>query len=250
MDDALRQAAEWLSVAQRVVVLTGAGISRESGVPTFRDAQDGLWARYDPMELASPEGFRRNPSLVWRWYQWRRELVSRARPNPGHRALVDLEAMVPRLVVITQNVDGLHRAAGSSDVIELHGNLQRFKCFDREHPVSAEVLNDDLTEPPRCPQCGALVRPDVVWFGEMLPAGALDRAWQEAAAADLILIVGTSGLVQPAASIPLVARETGARTIEVNPDRTPLSSSVDLHIAGPAGTILPALVEAVAGLKP
>lgn len=250
MDDALRQAAEWLSVAQRVVVLTGAGISRESGVPTFRDAQDGLWARYDPMELASPEGFRRNPSLVWRWYQWRRELVSRARPNPGHRALVDLEAMVPRLVVITQNVDGLHRAAGSSDVIELHGNLQRFKCFDREHPVSAEVLNDDLTEPPRCPQCGALVRPDVVWFGEMLPVGALDRAWQEAAAADLILIVGTSGLVQPAASIPLVARETGARTIEVNPDRTPLSSSVDLHIAGPAGTILPALVEAVAGLKP
>ncbi|MCZ7572675.1 MAG: NAD-dependent deacylase [Ardenticatenaceae bacterium] len=228
-----------------MVALTGAGISRESGVPTFRDAQDGLWARYDPMELASPEGFRRDPALVWRWYGWRRELVSQAQPNRGHHALVRLEKLVPRLTVITQNVDGLHRAAGSRDVVELHGNLQRFKCFKHGHPVAAEILSADERVPPRCPQCGAPVRPDVVWFGEHLPEAVLRRAWEEAVAADVLLVVGTSGLVQPAASLPLAAGCTGARTIEINPDRTPLTPHVDLHLSGPAGAILPALVDAV-----
>lgn len=245
-NDALQQAAEWLATAERVAVLTGAGISRESGVPTFRDAQEGLWARYDPMELASPEGFRRDPALVWRWYEWRRALVGRAQPNPGHGALVRLEALVPYLTVITQNVDGLHHAAGSRNLVELHGNLQRFKCFERGHLVPAELLSTDERVPPCCPQCGALVRPDVVWFGEMLPEVALRQARDEVAAAEVLLVVGTSGLVQPAASLPLVAVEAGARSIEINPDRTALTPHLDLHLSGPAGRILPALVDAVA----
>lgn len=245
VDGSLRRAADWLTAANRVVVLTGAGISQESGVPTFRDAQAGLWARYNPMELASPEGFRRDPALVWRWYEWRRELVSRAQPNRGHRALVRLEKLVPRLVVITQNVDGLHRVAGSQDVVELHGNLRRFKCFERSHPVAVEALASDERIPPRCPQCGGLIRPDVVWFGEMLPEAALRRAREEVAGANVLLVVGTSGLVQPAANLPLVAVEAGAHTVEINPSETPLTPYLDLHLSGPAGQILPELVKAL-----
>ncbi|HYN88076.1 MAG TPA: NAD-dependent deacylase [Ardenticatenaceae bacterium] len=243
--ESIQQAAAWLAAGSRVVVLSGAGISKESGVPTFRDAQEGLWARYDPSELASPQAFRRDPALVWRWYAWRRELVAGAAPNAGHHALVRLAELLPHVAVITQNVDGLHQAAGSRDVLELHGSLWRFKCFDHEHPVASDVLAEDERIPPHCPTCRALVRPDVVWFGEQLDPAILRRAWDEAGRAEVLLAVGTSGVVQPAASLPLVAAEAGARTIEINPDHTPLTPYLDLHLAGPAGVVLPALVAVV-----
>jgi NAD-dependent deacetylase len=247
MDDAMlaagvRQAAAWLGQARRVVVLTGAGISQESGIPTFREAQTGLWARYDPMELASPEGFARNPGLVWRWYLWRRGVVAKAAPNAGHVALVELARLVPELAIVTQNVDGLHQAAGSQGVIELHGSLQRFRCQKSGHLADTALVDGSPEEPPRCPQCDSLVRPDVVWFGEMLPPGALEKAVALAHQAEVMLVVGTSGMVQPAASLPLVAAKAGARVIEINPDETPLTPAVDLHLHGPGGVVLPRIV--------
>jgi len=157
--------------ARHIAVLTGAGISAESGVPTFREAQTGLWAQYDPLELATPEAFRRNPKLVWQWYEWRRGLVSKAQPNPGHLALAQLELKVERFTLITQNVDGLHQRAGSRNVVELHGNINRTKCFDEEVVIESWAETGDA--PPRCPRCGGLLRPDVVWFGEALPRQAL-----------------------------------------------------------------------------
>lgn len=232
-----------LRTAADVVVLTGAGISAESGIPTFRDAQTGLWARYDPQELATPQAFRRNPRLVWEWYAWRRELVSRATPNPGHYALAEWERRAPRFTLITQNVDGLHHQAGSRNVIELHGNIARVKCFDEDRLVEQWIETPD--PPPRCPRCGGLLRPDVVWFGEMLPATALERAFQAARAADVFLTVGTSGLVQPAASLPLEAVEAGATVIEINPQETPLSPWMTSSWRGAAGVILPQLLDAV-----
>jgi NAD-dependent deacetylase len=197
-----------LQQAQRVVVLTGAGISVESGVPTFRQAQTGLWSQYDPQELATPQAFRKNPRLVWEWYSWRRELVSNAQPNPGHRALALLEERIPHFTLVTQNVDGLHQRAGSKNVLELHGNLARVKCADEGLIVHDWLQEDDV--PPRCRHCGGLLRPDVVWFGETLPVDILFRAKQAARTADLFLTIGTSGIVHPAASLPLVAIEAGA----------------------------------------
>ena len=236
---------ETLRNAQSVAVLTGSGISAESGVPTFRDAQTGLWAHYDPMDLATPEAFTRDPRLVWEWYSWRRELVEEASPNPGHEALAELERHVPELVLITQNVDGLHRRAGSQRVIELHGNIIRSKC-SREGVV-VELRKDDSEVPPTCPRCGALLRPDVVWFGEMLPPEALEAAFEVAQSCDLFFSIGTSSLVQPAASLPFEALRGGVSVVEVNPGETPLTRHAEYALRGRAGEVLPALVRAAYG---
>lgn len=234
-----------LRAARRIAVLTGAGISAESGVPTFREAQTGLWARYNPEELATPEAFRRNPRLVWEWYAWRQTRVRQAEPNPGHLALVDMEHRIAEFTLITQNVDGLHRRAGSHQVLELHGNLFRAKCLDEDRPV--ENWPDSEEIPPRCPRCGALLRPDVVWFGETLPASVLRAAEQAAAHADAFFSIGTSALVYPAADLPFTALGTGATVVEINPQPTPLSPHVTFSLNGPAGVILPELVARVWG---
>lgn len=237
----LEQAAHLLSIAQRVTVLTGAGVSKESGIPTFREAQTGLWAKYDPEKLATPEGFLNDPSLVWKWYDYRRQLVLKAQPNAGHIALVHLQDIVP-LRVVTQNVDGLHERAGSKDVIELHGNLLRYFCFDRRHPAKRDIPFG-LDAPPTCEVCGSLLRPGVVWFGEALPPDAMNAAVASIRNSDLVMVIGTSGLVQPAASLPYIATECGAKVIEVNPDSTPVGDIADIFLRGPSGTVLPALVD-------
>lgn len=232
--------------APRITVLTGAGVSAESGIPTFRQAQTGLWAQYDPEELATPHAFRRDPGLVWRWYQWRNELVSRAAPNPGHTALARMQSVANHVSLITQNVDGLHQEAGSKDVIELHGNLRRNKCFENAHVVAAEeqISPSKPGEPPRCPHCNSYLRPDVVWFGEALPLDALATAYAAAQHCAVLIAVGTSALVHPAASLPIVALQHGATLLEVNPQETALSSYTHFHLQAPAGEILPRLVAA------
>jgi NAD-dependent deacetylase len=237
------QLVEALRTAGCVAALTGSGISAESGVPTFRDAQTGLWARYDPQELATPEAFARNPRLVWEWYEWRRDLVDRAEPNPGHRALVVLENRAPEFTLITQNVDGLHQTAGSRAVIELHGNIGRTRCS--EEGVIVEEYGDG--RPPRCPRCGAFLRPDVVWFGEMLPAGALEEASEAARGCDLFLSIGTSSLVYPAAGLPYEALESGATIVEINPGETPLTPRAHFALRGRAGEVLPELLPRSSG---
>ncbi len=225
-------------------MLTGAGISAESGVPTFRDAQTGLWARYKAEELASPQAFQDNPQLVWDWYTWRRQLIKQAKPNPGHTALVLLETHLAEksgeFVLITQNVDGLHQLAGSQQVIELHGNILRTKCFEENVPVERWEDLGDI--PPRCPSCGGLLRPDVVWFGESLPPLALLRARRIAQRCDVFLSIGTSTNVEPAASLPYLAIESGATVIEINPNETPLSPYANFVLRGPGGVVLPSLV--------
>lgn len=230
-----------LNNAQRVTVLTGAGVSAESGVPTFRDAQTGLWARFRPEELATPTAFRRNPKLVWEWYAWRRELVAKARPNPAHFALVELEKRTSQFTLITQNVDGLHQRAGSWNVIELHGNITRTKCFEEDRVLTDGP--DTGEEPPRCPNCGGRLRPDVVWFEEMLPPEATSRAFERTAGCEVFLSIGTSTVVYPAAVLPFHALENGATVVEINPDSTPLTENVHYALTGPAGEILPELLK-------
>ncbi|RYZ08431.1 MAG: NAD-dependent deacylase [Myxococcales bacterium] len=236
-----------LAEARHVVALTGAGISAESGVPTFRDAQTGLWARYRAEELATPAAFLAEPRLVWDWYAWRRSLTRRAQPNAGHAALVQLERLLPRLTLITQNVDGLHARAGSRNVLELHGNLDTTLCFD-EGTVVTEYTDDGRT-PPRCPRCGGLLRPGVVWFGESLPKATLEQAEVAAASCDVLLSVGTSSLVHPAAGLPLAAKRHGAVLLEVNPTATPLTPHVDAALSGPAGLLLPELARQLERLR-
>lgn len=248
MHDLIRQAAHTLSVARRLVVLTGAGMSKESGIPTFRDAQDGLWARYDPMRLATMEGFRADPKLVWNWYQYRFGLVNQCQPNPGHYAIVELERRLPRVVVVTQNVDGLHTLAGSGDVIELHGNIRRYKCLRGHANYTLDDLAGQDAVPPLCPTagCGAMMRPDVVWFGEFLEPEMLNRAVAESEACDVMLIVGTSGVVQPAASLPYRAWQNRARVVEVNPTPSELTDLASIYLQGPAGEVLPQIVATLA----
>jgi NAD-dependent deacetylase len=221
---------------RRITVLTGAGVSAESGVPTFR-GPGGLWRQYRPEDLATPAAFARDPGLVWGWYDWRRGLIAACRPNPAHDTLADMETRLPDFTLITQNVDGLHQAAGSRRVLELHGSIWRLRCT-REGTRSEDRTTPLPELPPRCPTCGALLRPDVVWFGEALPADVLEAAFA-AAACDLMLVVGTSALVQPAASLPLIARQHGAVLVEINPDATPLSDYVDLTLRQPAAQALP-----------
>ena len=232
-----------LRAAQHIAVLTGAGVSAESGIPTFRDAQVGLWAQYRPEDLATPEAFARNPKCVWDWYAWRGEIVRSAKPNPGHYALADMQRHVPKLSLITQNVDGFHQMAGSMDVIELHGNILRAKC-SRENVV-IDRWAETSEAPPLCPHCGAYLRPDVVWFGEMLPPGALEAAAQAASTCDVFFSIGTSSLVEPAASLAHVALQRGAAVVEINPTTTPLTARATFALQGTSGEILPALITAV-----
>ncbi len=236
---------ERLRAAQSVAILTGAGVSAESGMPTFRDAQTGLWARYDPAELASPAAFRANPVLVWQWYAYRRALAEAAAPNPGHYALAELEQRIPDTTLITQNVDGLHHRAGSRNVVELHGNLTRYRCSDDGAPVEVTIVEKDA--PPRCPRCGGLIRPDVVWFGELLPQHAWNMALAATRRCSLFLCIGTSGVVRPAADLPLIAQADGAYTVEINLAPGALAGQLNLHLYGPSGTLLPALVVAAFG---
>lgn len=221
---------------------TGAGVFKESGIPTFREAQTGLWAKYDAEQLATPEAFAKNPSVVWQWYDYRRRLVTEAEPNTGHIALAQLQDILPTFVV-TQNVDRLHHRAGSRDVIELHGNILTYFCFDHHH--AAEHVPPALEAPPTCTECGSLLRPAVVWFGEALPPKAMEKATSVIRQADVLLVVGTSGLVHPAASLPYLARQSGAKVIEINPDGTPITDIADIFLAAPSGAVLPALVEAL-----
>lgn len=233
---------ERLRSASRVVALTGAGASEESGIPTFRDPQTGLWAKYDPMVLATAEAFERNPKLVWDWYEWRRGVRRETKPNAGHYALAEMQELLPQLIVITQNIDGLHCLAGSRDVVELHGNLQRNKC-SRENVVvgraDARPTHDGMLA---CPNCGALLRPDVVWFGESLPHAEIERAFQESRRCDILFSIGTSAVVEPAASLPRLAKSSGAFLIEINPNETPISKIADVTLRGKAGAVLPEMV--------
>lgn len=236
-----------LRSARYLTVLTGAGISAESNIPTFREAQSGLWARYNPQELATSQAYRRNPRLVWEWYTWRRELVSSAMPNPGHHALADIERQLGEIgrhfTLITHNVDGLHNRAGSQAIIELHGNIMRTKCFEEDTPV--KVWNDNGEIPPRCPHCGGPLRPDVVWFGESLTEDALQFAYETAQACDVFFSIGTSCVVEPAASLPFMALRQGALIVEINPNVTPLSDHASYVLRAPSGVVLPELVPTV-----
>ena len=233
---------EALRAARHVCVLTGAGVSAESGVPTFREAQEGLWARYRPEDLATPEAFLANPVLVWQWYRWRRDTVSNVEPNAGHHALSRLAELVPQLTLITQNVDNLHQRAGSRNVIEFHGNIFEDRCFEE----GTLHTPDPAIDVPTCPDCGSPLRPGVVWFGEAIPEEALARSWAAAADSDVFLSIGTSSLVYPAAGLAEVARNRGALLAEVNPNPTMQSSSFDFALAGYSGTVLPELVELLA----
>lgn len=244
MDNAIAKARDLIDGARRLAVLTGAGISAESGIPTFRAAQSGLWSQYDPMQLATEEGFRADPALVWRWYAWRRGLVAGAQPNAGHRALAAAQSRFGHLALITQNVDGLHARAGSAEPIELHGNIMRTVCLDRCGFGEAAPQRLPSGEPPACPRCGAWLRPDVVWFGEMLDPEVLQNAGAEAAQCDVMLVVGTSGLVYPAAGLPAGARRAGAPVITVNPEETELDGLAAVCIRGKAAEVLPRLLVA------
>jgi NAD-dependent deacetylase len=240
---------ERLARARSVAVLTGAGVSAESGVPTFRDP-DGLWERFRPEELANVEAFLSNPALVQGWYAHRRAVVEGCAPNPGHTALAELERLVVgrggQFLLATQNVDGLHEQAGSERLVELHGSLRRTYCARCGREASeTELAALAAGEPAHCPACGGLLRPDVVWFGEMLPEAELAAATEAAETADVYLTVGTSGVVYPAAGLPLLAKQHGAYVAEINPVRSDLASSVDEHVAGRAGEVLPELVERV-----
>ncbi len=252
--------AEAVRSAERITVLTGAGMSAESGVPTFREAGTGLWARYDPMTLASPEAFEAEPELVWAWYAWRRLRIAAVHPNAGHRALADWSSRAgpagqagqagraTTLDVVTQNVDDLHERAGSRVLAHLHGSLAELRCFDCGTAYDQDITWPDhqverLT-PPRC-ACGGFVRPGIVWFGEPLPIEALTAAERACRAADVVLVVGTSGLVHPAAGLPVIARAAGAVTVEINPAETALTELVHHAWRATAATALPALLESV-----
>lgn len=261
---ALAEVREELGRAESIVVLTGAGVSAESGVPTFRDVQTGFWARMSPEELATPAAFRRDPELVWRWYRERIRGVMACRPNVAHRAIAHLLIHRPEATLVTQNVDGLHQraleeclessaaakvAAAQGRVLPLHGNLLSSRCTSCGHREPAPTTRegaawiDEAAPLPRCAHCGAPARPDVVWFGELLPEETLTRAFEAAAGADICLVVGTSAVVHPAASIPLATLRSGGRIVEVNPERTPLSDHADWCLPGPAASILPELLD-------
>jgi NAD-dependent deacetylase len=235
------QARELLQHARRVAVLTGAGISAESGVPTFRGSS-GLWKQFRPQDLATPEAFARNPDLVWEWYDWRRGILAKIEPNPGHHALSALEQRVSQFTLITQNVDGLHQRAGSRSVLEIHGSIWDIRCTTCRKQWRDRTV--PLPLPPRC-ECGALARPGVVWFGENLPVDVWKSAETATQSCDAFLVVGTSAVVYPAAGLVPLARSSGAKIIEVNLETTPMSGLVDFALTGPAGEILPQLVDTV-----
>lgn len=226
-----------LEKARNIAVLTGAGISKESGIETFRDA-DGAWSKFDPMIWATVEGFKSQPKEVWNWYQERRQTVRDNKPNPGHFSLAAMEKLFDSFSIATQNIDGYHKLAGSSVIRELHGNIFRNKCLDED------LLLDDFdnsTTPPTCPRCGGMVRPDVVWFGEMLPDSEWEQAREDAQKCDLYLVVGTSGMVWPAAGLPTIAKRKGAKVIIINPHETEIDQRADLIICEKSGVALPSI---------
>jgi len=242
MDDLIKQAAEDLAAASKVTALTGAGISTESGIPPFR-GKGGLWERFDPMEIAHIDALMRDPARVWTiLVKEMKEIVDSANPNDGHKGLAKLEEMGKLQTIITQNIDGLHQAAGNTDVIEFHGTFAWQRCMDCSQKY--ETRNVDISEiPPRC-SCGGILRPDAVFFGEMIPQDALWRSRQIASDCDLMLVVGTSAVVQPAALMPVVAKESGAKVVEINPERTPLTDEIsDYLIMGAAGDVMNQIIE-------
>ncbi|HEV3168205.1 MAG TPA: NAD-dependent deacylase [Isosphaeraceae bacterium] len=243
----LERAASLVARAQHIAVLTGAGVSAESGIPTFRGA-GGLWQGRDPASLATPHAFEADPKLVWEFYNWRRDLVARAQPNPAHVAIAELATRVPRLSLITQNVDRLHQRAGSTEVLELHGNLWDVRCTRCGH--TRDAAGETLPALPTCEACGALARPAVVWFGEPLPPGIWQQAEVASRAADLILVVGTSAVVYPAAGLVASACRPGQTVIEINLVPTPLSAAIDIGLYDKAGTVLPQLVPAPSHTEP
>lgn len=248
--ESLTLAAKALRAAEQVCILTGAGISAESGIPTFRESQTGVWAQFSPEELATPAAFDANPVRVMQWYAWRRSVVRQAQPNPAHTALVTLASRVAHCTLVTQNVDDLHERAGSTDVVRLHGSLMHIRCSSGcAGSVPAEpAVGDQL---PACPQCGASMRPDVVWFGEPMPMGPFEAAHKAAIAADVFLSIGTSNIVEPAASLPWTAAVHGATVIVVNPTMEGQKKGPSIiPIEGPAGVMLPRLIsEAFAGRR-
>lgn len=244
-----------LDTANHVVVLTGAGMSAESGIATFRDAQTGLWERYDPERLASPRGYDEDKALVWGWYEWRRMHALKAQPHAGHLALAELAKQFEQFSLITQNVDDLHERAGSKHVIHLHGSLHKPRCCYCENPyqypegIPNEPEGGRRVEPPKCENCGHTVRPGVVWFGESLPEKSLKQAIQLVSDCDLLISIGTSSLVWPAASLPGMAKEYGAKVIQINPDETPLDSQTDFNVKGKAGEVLPLLLNELRAVR-
>lgn len=244
MSDPIERAADMLAAAKRVVALTGAGISVESGIPPFR-GKGGLWEKIDPMEVAHIDAFMKDPEMVWKLLiKDMKTVLDTARPNPGHSGLVELEGLDCLQTVITQNVDGLHQMAGNSDVIEFHGNFAWQRCLDCNRNIKTSTV--DLAKiPPRC-SCGGILRPDCIFFGEMIPHEAMIRSQEVSAACDVMLVIGTSATVQPAASMPFIAKDNGADIIEINPDPTPLTARIsNLPLMGAAGSLMPRLVKAV-----
>lgn len=245
----IAQAAKLINSAKQIVILTGAGVSKESGIPTFREAQTGLWETYDAQQLATPQAFRNNPKLVWEWYEFRRHMIGEKRPNPGHVALAELEKRFPSTWIITQNIDDLHEQAGSEQVIHLHGNIAQHKCFDncQGNPTIIDTTSfewDKDDGPPPCPHCGAWVRPNVVWFTEMLPEKELNQAFQLSLTCDLMIVIGTSGLVTPAAALPGKAKNRNqAKIIEINPNYSMITSIADIKLEGPSGEIMPQIMK-------
>lgn len=249
--EALSVAARALRSAEHVCVLTGAGVSAESGIPTFRESQTGIWAQFSPQELATPEAFASHPKRVWQWYAARRAMVRAAQPNPAHAALVTLASRVAHCTLVTQNVDDLHERAGSRDVVRLHGSLMHMRCSGSCAGTVA-VSEEQAAEVPACSNCGSRMRPDIVWFGEQLPMPPFEAARNAAVACDVFLSVGTSNIVEPAASLPWISATHGATVIVVNPtmDGQRTGPSI-LPIEGPAGVMLPRLIaEAFAGRRP
>ena len=247
LETLLDRAAGRLAAARRVAACSGAGISAESGVPTFR-AADGLWENFRIEEVATPEAFVGNPRKVWEFYEMRRENMQSVEPNAGHVAIAEMEALFEDLTVVTQNIDGLHQRAGSTRVLEVHGSLWRARCIDRCGHVRDPFPFPADDVPPPC-VCGSVLRPEVVLFGEVPPADVFQEATERAAAADVVLVIGTSSVVWPAAGIPLTAQSAGAVVIEVNPERTELTDRFDLSLTGPSGRILPQLLERVRELR-
>lgn len=249
MSDELDMAVRVLQGSKRLVVLTGAGMSRDSGMPTFREAQTGLWAQYDPQQLATPQAFSRNPARVFGWYVWRYQKAASLEPHAGYEALVRLESLFDDVLVVTQNVDGLHSRAGSRRVVELHGSLRAFRCVRSGHAFDAGPIAEMTippsgeVDPPRCQLCDSPVRPGVVWFGESLPPAAVRDAWTAVEHCDALLVVGTSALVYPAAGLPDVAFARDRPVIEINPEPTPLSDRVDVWWSEKAALALPRLAQ-------
>ncbi len=253
MGPVLQSCVEVLEAARRIVVVTGAGMSAESGLPTFRDAQTGYWSKFDPEELATEAAFRRHPDRVFGWYLARSRQIQLAQPHAGHYAIARLAAGFERLDVVTQNIDGLHRRAGSTNVVELHGVLDAFRCLDHGHPYDSRLLAgletsaEASVRPPTCPVCSSMIRPGVVWFGEMLPEEAVSKAWDAVDACDVLLVVGTSAVVYPAAELPRIALRRGCPVIEINPDVTAFTSEATISWRVRAGAALPHLAERVVG---